>query len=338
MKFIFVHLRKSIRLIMLLLLGACLIGALLYFLYKPMYAVYLDGELIGYTEEKTGLQDKINQYIKSGDGKEVAFYEIDTMPTYEECYSKKEITANDTEIFDTIIAQGTPYYKQYAILVDKEEKYYVGTYKEAEEVISSLKKKKSTNIKKITYSVKYTSDEKQKETETKTIVSKLYKKPVAKKATTSTTTPSTNKYYSSGTVRTSSTISYKKKSLGITLRRPVSGTISSRFGVRSSIRSSVHTGLDIAAPRGTTIKAAAAGKVTFSGWKGSYGKLIVITHANGVQTYYAHCNSISVSTGQTVTAGQKIGAVGSTGNSTGPHLHLEVRVNGIAYNPQNYLY
>lgn len=338
MKFIFVHLRKSIRLIMLLLIGACLIGALLYFLYKPMYAVYLEGELIGYTEGKTDLQDKINQYIKSGDGKEVAFYEIDTMPTYEECYSKKDLTANDKEIFDTVLAGGTPYYKQYAILVDKEEKYYVGTYKEAEEIISTLKKKKSTNIKKITYSVKYTSDKKQKETETKTIVSKLYKKPVVKKVVKTPTTPSTTKYYSSGTVRTSSTISYKKKALGISLRRPVSGTISSRFGVRSSIRSSVHTGLDIAAPRGTTIKAAAAGTVTFSGWKGAYGKLIVITHANGVQTYYAHCNSISVSTGQKVSSGQKIGAVGSTGNSTGPHLHLEVRVNGIAYNPQNYLY
>ena len=104
------------------------------------------------------------------------------------------------------------------------------------------------------------------------------------------------------------------------------------------MRSSAHTGLDISASTGTPIKAAAGGTVTFSGRKGSYGNMVVITHSNGVQTYYAHCNSLNVSAGQTVSQGQTIGTVGSTGNSTGPHLHLEVRVNGVAYNPQNYVY
>lgn len=334
MKFILIHLRKSIRLIILLLLGACLIGAILYFLYKPTYAVYLDGELVGYTDEKKELQDKINLYIKSGDGKDVAFYEIDSMPEYEEVYSKKDITSNEDEIFDAVIAKGTPYYKQYAILVDKEEKYYVSSFEEAEKVINELKEKKSTNIKKITYSVKYSSDEKEKETKTSTIVSKLYKKPVEKKKVTTTN------YYSSGgsNIRTGANISFSKVALGVTLKRPISGTISSRFGSRSSVRSSVHTGLDIAARLGTPIKAAAGGTVVHAGWKGSLGKLIVISHGNGVQTYYAHCNSISVSAGQKVSQGEVIGKVGSTGNSTGPHLHLEIRVNGVAYNPQNWLY
>lgn len=334
MKFILIHLRKSIRLILLLVFGACLIGAILYFLYKPTYAVYLDGELIGYTDEKKDLQDKINLYIKSGDGNDVAFYEIDSMPKYEEVYSKKDINSNEEEIFDTVIAKGTPYYKQYAILVDKEEKYYVSSYEEAEKVINELKEKKSTNIKKITYSVKYSSDEKEKETKTSTIVSKLYKKPVEKKKVTTTN------YYSSGgsNIRTGANISFSKVALGVTLKRPISGTISSRFGSRSSVRSSVHTGLDIAARLGTPIKAAAGGTVVHAGWKGSLGKLIVISHGNGVQTYYAHCNSISVSAGQKVSQGEVIGKVGSTGNSTGPHLHLEIRVNGVAYNPQNWLY
>ena len=333
MKFILIHLRKSIRLILLLVFGACLIGAILYFLYKPTYAVYLDGELIGYTDEKKDLQDKINLYIKSGDGNDVAFYEIDSMPKYEEVYSKKDINSNEEEIFDTVIAKGTPYYKQYAILVDKEEKYYVSSYEEAEKVIKELKDKKSTNIKKITYSVKYSSDEKQKEAKTSTIVSKLYKKPVEKK------TVSTTKYYSSGgNIRTGANISFSKIALGVSLKRPISGTISSRFGSRSSVRSSIHTGLDIAARKGTPIKAAAGGTVVHAGWKGSLGKLIVVSHGNGVQTYYAHCNSIGVKVGQEVSQGEVIGKVGSTGNSTGPHLHLEIRVNGVAYNPQNWLY
>ena len=139
-------------------------------------------------------------------------------------------------------------------------------------------------------------------------------------------------------MNTNTTTSSRKTSLGISLIRPISGTITSRFGARSSIRSSAHTGLDISAPTGTPIKAAASGTVTFAGWKGSYGYMLVISHGSGVQTYYAHCNKLYASVGQTVSQGETIAAVGSTGNSTGPHLHLEVRVNGVAYNPQNYVY
>ena len=141
-----------------------------------------------------------------------------------------------------------------------------------------------------------------------------------------------------GTVNTGFNISGSKVSLGISLIKPISGIITSRFAESSRIRSSRHTGLDISASTGTPIKAAASGTVTFSGRKGSYGNLIVISHGNGVQTYYGHCSALHASAGQQVSQGQTIAAVGSTGNSTGPHLHLEIRVNGVAYNPQNYLY
>ena len=127
-------------------------------------------------------------------------------------------------------------------------------------------------------------------------------------------------------------------SLGVSLIKPISGTISSRFGSKSSIRGGAHTGLDIAASKGTPIKAAASGNVVFAGYKGSYGNLVVIEHSNGVQTYYGHCSALYISAGQSVSQGETIAAVGSTGNSTGPHLHLEIRVNGVAYNPQNYVY
>ena len=171
-------------------------------------------------------------------------------------------------------------------------------------------------------------------------VSTLYSEPekVETPKVTVASTKSTSSRKSTGTVNTAMTISGTKVALGISLSKPVSGIISSRFGVRSSIRSSAHTGLDIATSTGTPVKAAAAGTVTFAGWKGSYGNLMVITHSNGVQTYYGHCSKLYVSAGTQVSQGQIIGAVGSTGNSTGPHLHLEVRVNGVAYNPQNYVY
>lgn len=126
---------------------------------------------------------------------------------------------------------------------------------------------------------------------------------------------------------------------GIYLSRPLkSGTISSRFGARSSIRSGAHTGLDIATAYGTPIKPIAEGKVTFAGTNGSYGKLVIISHGNGVESYYGHCSSIYVEVGQEVDTNTTIAAVGSTGNSTGNHLHLEIRIDGVAQNPQKYLY
>ena len=125
---------------------------------------------------------------------------------------------------------------------------------------------------------------------------------------------------------------------GMALSIPVNGSVSSRFGSRGYSRSSVHTGVDIAASSGTGIRTISAGTVVYSAYKGSYGNLIIIDHGNGVQSYYAHCSALYVSAGQAVGAGTVIGAVGSTGNSTGPHLHLEIRVNGTPVNPQNYLY
>ena len=119
---------------------------------------------------------------------------------------------------------------------------------------------------------------------------------------------------------------------------PVSGKITSRFGVSSSIRSGAHTGLDIACSSGTDIKAVAKGKVIFAENNGSYGNLVKIDHGNGVETWYAHCSKIYTKVGAQVKAGDVIAAVGSTGNSTGPHLHLEIRIDGTAINPQKYLY
>ena len=119
---------------------------------------------------------------------------------------------------------------------------------------------------------------------------------------------------------------------------PVSGSISSYFGGRYIFGSySYHSGLDIAVSYGTTIKAADGGTVTFAGTKGAYGKLVIITHDNGTQTYYGHNSSLLVSAGDKVYQGQAIAKAGSTGRSTGPHCHFEVRVNGSAVNPLNYL-
>jgi murein DD-endopeptidase MepM/ murein hydrolase activator NlpD len=99
-----------------------------------------------------------------------------------------------------------------------------------------------------------------------------------------------------------------------------------------------HRAIDIAAPPGAPVYAADGGFVSFAGWTDvGYGKLIVIDHANGYATYYAHLNTINVVVGQRVTRGQLIGGVGSTGNSTGPHTHFEIRYNSTLLNPRSYL-
>ena len=111
-------------------------------------------------------------------------------------------------------------------------------------------------------------------------------------------------------------------------------TISSYFGMRWG---TLHTGVDLAAPHGSKIYASDGGTVTFAGWKGSYGYLVIISHGGLYETYYAHCSKILVSAGENVYQGQNIALVGSTGYSTGPHCHFEIRYNGTPYNPLNYL-
>lgn len=122
--------------------------------------------------------------------------------------------------------------------------------------------------------------------------------------------------------------------------RPAVGRLSSRFGMRFHPilrRHKLHSGLDIAASHGSPIKAARSGRVLFSGWKTGYGNTVIIDHGGGVTTLYGHASRLDVRAGQPVQAGQLIARVGSTGYSTGPHLHFEVRKSGRPVNPAPYL-
>lgn len=335
LKKILIHTRKSIKLVIIISIAFLFIIGFVASFYKISYSVNINGELIGYTDNKSKLQSQINNYIENGENENTAFVQVDNLPEYNICLLKRDVSSDDNKIFDTIKLGGTTYYRYYAILENQEEKIYVSNFTEAESIVNQLKEKNSSNMDGITISEKYETELKDMTT-VEDAISKLYVEP--KKITVASNTTTVVNKTSTGTVNTATTISGGKVGLGVSLVKPVSGIISSRFGVRSNVRSSAHTGLDIATSTGTPISAASSGTVTFAGWKGSYGYLAVITHSNGVQTYYGHCNKLYVSVGQTVSQGQTIATVGSTGNSTGPHLHFEIRVNGVAYNPQNYLY
>ena len=130
--------------------------------------------------------------------------------------------------------------------------------------------------------------------------------------------------------------------ISVPVRQPVHGEIdtTSGFGVRLDPflgRPAMHTGLDFRGTVGDPIRATAAGTVTAAGWSGGYGKMVEIDHGNGLSTRYGHMSEITVTVGQHIRIGQMVGRLGSTGRSTGPHLHYETRVDGDAVNPQKFL-
>jgi len=262
--------------------------------------------------------------------------QVDNLPEYKMCLLKKGNATNDEEIFEKVKQQGTTYYEYYAITENEKEKSYVGRYEEAKAVTDQLKDKKSNNISKIGIVKKYDTALPKLDTTTK-IVAALYEKPpvvqvkqsvkVSHAVYTSSYTPVYSKTENSPS---------NKVAVGISFAKPVNGIITSRYGYR---RSGFHTGLDIAQPIGTKIKAAAAGTVEFAGRSSSgYGVYVIISHGNGVETLYAHCKEVYVKAGQQVSQGEVIAAIGMTGNTTGPHVHFEVRIHGQCQNPQNYIY
>lgn len=332
-KQILVFARKSMKLTILVAISIFLIICAVALLFKPIYSVTINGESVGYSKDKSKLQTRINKYMEKGEDENnsnIAFVQVDNLPEYKMCLLKRNIITNDDEIFEKIKQSGVVYYKYYAIIEGEEEKAYVSQFSQAEDIVNQLREKESNNIDQISILEMYDTELKDF-AEVDATVAALYQQKVIIEQPT-------QKKVVTGKVNTSTNISYQKVPLTLNLIKPISGIITSRFGARSSIRVSNHTGLDIGASIGTPIKAAATGTVTFAGYKGSYGYMVVISHSNEVETYYGHCSKLYVTAGQKVNQGDVIAAVGNTGNSTGPHLHLEIRVNGVAYNPQNYLY
>lgn len=314
------HIKKSLKCLNLFFLLLISIVSVIAFKYKPAYAVTIDGEIVGYVNNKADLEAKVNEEILAHNGN-VAFVTMKKIPNYSMEFVSRKAQTNDNEILDLLKQNAEITYKYYAVTLNNENKAYVNTLDEAEKLVAELKEEHSNNLElDLGISEYYTVnvDDAQKINETTDII--LAKENME-----------------------NSVDEFIEKELrtvnGIYLATvPVNGRISSRFGSIENVRSGAHTGLDIATAKGTPILAVADGVVEHASSMGSYGNLVIISHGNGIQTYYAHCSKLLVSVGQEVKSGDTIALVGSTGNSTGPHLHLEVRVNGTAVNPQKYLY
>lgn len=325
----------------LITIGLAMVLTVVCVKYKPVYKVTISGETIGYVENRKLIEAKIDKYINNTSGN-IGFREIDALPEYEFKFVNREKETGDDIIMAAIEDLTTTTYRFYAVLADGERKAIVENIEEAEYIIDEIKSDLSDEINLElgileVYMPEYeiVSEEEAINTlnEVKTAKVVEYEENKKKAALAKAKTVAQKRSFA-----TTATSAPSGNLNGLALSIPVNGSISSRFGARSSIRSSAHTGLDIASSSGTGIRAIAPGTVVYVGYKGSYGKLIIVDHGNGVQSYYAHCSALYVTQGQSVDSSTTIGAVGSTGNSTGPHLHLEIRINGTPVNPQNYLY
>ena len=170
-----VHMRKTIKFIILAIISIFLIVGVVVFIYKPTYSVSINGEHVGYTENKGALQEKINNYIENGEGDNVAFVQVENLPEYRLCLLKKGIETNDEEIFNDIKEKGVTYYRYYAVADNNEEKSYVSSFEEAETIVNQLKEKESSNIDNITIVEKYET-EKKDFTDTETYICKFWKR------------------------------------------------------------------------------------------------------------------------------------------------------------------
>ena len=247
---------------------------------------------------------------------------ITNMPEYKFKLVDKSEQTNEEVILAKIEENSETTYKLYAVTLDGEEKAVLASLEEAEKIVDEMTEKYEDDLElDIGITNIITTDKKDESTVkvAKATLNKNIEEKIEK--------------IEEEIERESHTVQ------GVYLEvTPVSGIITSRFGNRESIRSYGHTGLDIAAPGGTPIRAAADGRVSFSGYSGGYGYVVKISHGNGIETYYAHCSELYVSSGEKIEAGDVIAGVGSTGNSTGDHLHFEVVVDGTEIDPQNYLY
>ena len=314
------------KVMLIIISGFLLILAMIFIKYKPVYEVTVAGEKIGYIEKVNEFKNEIEEKILNQEGDYIENISLIEEPEYKIALLKRTKNSNENEVIEKLKTSNTVItYKYYEVALNNETKTCVKSLEDAQEVVSEIKEEFSDENLELQINERYT--ESINAVDTNSIeVATLNVESAAKEL---------REKQEENNEEDSSLAVVNDIKLSVL---PVSGRITSRYGERSSLRRSTHTGLDIACVTGTDIKVVSNGTVTFSAKKGSYGNLIIVDHGNGVETWYGHCSKLYKKVGESVEAGDVIAAVGSTGNSTGPHLHFEIRINGNTVNPQNYVY
>ena len=299
--------------------------------YKPIVKAYVNDEFVGYFKSESQFDQVYNDLVaeKQNIDENVKVY-LDGEPSFVESYIRESLL-EDQNLYTNLRAKIKTEYTIYKVAVNNEEKMVFNTQDEANKYAEKLK----AEVKTVTVT---TSEEKVAELGELTTLERadaIYKdivdrnKPVETPKVTYTYT-----YTAPTTTNKTASSEIANKALaegGVwpTASRIITCYYGGYYG---------HTGTDIAGQIGGPIYAYKSGLVTFAGWStGGYGYLVKIDHGNGFITMYAHCSKILVKAGDTVSGGQNIAQVGSTGYSTGPHLHFEIRINGVAVNSYPYI-
>ncbi|MDD3303572.1 MAG: peptidoglycan DD-metalloendopeptidase family protein [Clostridia bacterium] len=302
--------------------------------YKPVVKTYINGEFIGYFSNPQQFDEVYNDLVaeKQNIDPNVKVY-LESEPTFETSYIRSNLL-EEQNIYTNLRAEVKTEYTIYKVSVNGEEKMTFNTQDDANKYSEDLKKevaKLNTEIKvEKTAQLGEMTTLERADAILKDIVDRN-KPVVTPKVVVSTQTYAKNTYTNNGaSTQVANTALAQGGVWPSNLRQ-----VSSSFGYRGDY----HTGIDItgSGATGNPIYAYKTGTVTFAGYSSSYGNYIKIDHGNGLATWYAHCSKLLVSAGQEVSQGQTIALIGSTGWVTGPHLHFEVRVNGVPVNPYPYI-
>lgn len=322
------------KIIASIFVGMLTLITIMFITYKPVYKVLVDGIDKGYIASKVAMEKEIDEYILNGDADNTAYVIMNSKVDYELMLLKKDVKLKDEQVLAYIKDKCDIYYNVYAVNVDDEEKFIFETKEEAQNIVDSINEKQKNFSKKATVKIEEkVSNEYKKVEDVEVAIADIIKplkeendKVVKKRVTLA----------AAKTVSKEVLEKLKNSMQEVSFDKPLKeGVITSRYGWRSS---GYHYGLDIAAPTGTKIYASESGVITYAAWSGNYGYLIKIQHAGGYETYYAHCSKIIAKVGDEVSKGDLIGLVGSTGRSSGPHVHLEVRYDGKTLDPEVFVY
>ena len=296
----------------IVIIGIGFIIAIILIKYKPIYKVTISGEEIGYVQNKKEFKESLKTSLIE-ENKNVDNIELKSDPEYELKLVNRETKTNEEQIASKIEEDAIITYKYYDIALNNETIETVNTIEEAEEIVNQAKNENTEQELDLSILEKYT----QNKDEVKVAEIEVAKTDVNNKITETLEKQEAEKQAEEAAKKAQEELDAMPEINGIKIAtKPISGTITSRYGESSRLRKSTHTGLDISATTGTDIKAVASGTVTCAKYSGSYGNLVKIDHGNGVETWYGHTSKMYVKVGQEVKAGDVIAAVGSTGNST----------------------
>ena len=300
--------------------------------YKPTVKAYIDGKFVGYFSSEQQFDEVYNDLVteKQNIDSNVKVY-LESEPTFETSYTRDSLIAKQN-VYTNLRSEMKTEYTVYEVAVDGENRMKFDTKDDADRYAENLK----AEVSKLNVEVKEEKLEDKGEITTVERADNILKdivdrnKPVE---TPKATVSSKNTTNNSKQIQTAATI-------GATSVQATGGGVWPNVNRRINCQYmgySGHTGIDLGGAVGTAIYAYKTGTVTFAGWGSGYGLHVKIDHGNGMTTYYAHCSELFVSVGQQVTEGQMIAKIGMTGYTTGPHLHFEVRFNGVPTNPYPYI-